>query len=471
MADIKSLQSLLIELKTFLRAKAKSLDVSDNSLISDLILNAYAVGGKVIMDQVSAFKNLHILSTLTNDDLDSEATNFMLERSPGSYASVYLVFYTYTRPTNNVTIPSSTQARTTGTPFSSPMTFTVNSDYMFPLDTVDAYYSFDRSRYEFRVLATCDTVGRSGVVGSNIINELVTSVSQIDGVTNLTGSYGGEDQEIDDSLAERVRLANVGRNKNVIAGVNKYLRDLGFDDSYTVRAGDEDAEKASGVDAFIIDYSSEQASDVFVYYPFQQRYYFTLRPVTEVTSVISDTGGAVSSGLWDVVIDHTTPMRRSVNSYDYIEFAPSVALLPGTRITVTYNYSSKIKVAQEDIIKDSNKILTSDVLLKRAYPLYMYINAQITLKANADGPATRNSVKNALAQFLATYTLGQDVQKSDLIVVLQNGYGDYPVESVDAVVISQYYLQDEYGNSYTPVNEVISVNNKQHVVYGSSSIV
>ena len=70
----------------------------------------------------------------------------------------------------------------------------------------------------------------------------------------------------------------------------------------------------------------------------------------------------------------------------------------------------------------------------------------------------------------ARYVLGDDIQKSDLVVVMQEGYGDYPVENVDAVVISSYYLKDETGTGYLPINEVISLTNKQFVVYGSISL-
>ncbi|MFA5132681.1 MAG: hypothetical protein WC444_05165 [Candidatus Paceibacterota bacterium] len=472
MAAIKSIQTMFAELKTYLRARSKYLDLSDNSLLNELILKSFSVGGKLIMDQVNKFKNLHILSLTTGSDLEDEAGNYLLEKLSGNYAKVILTLWTNTKPTSNVVIPISTQAKTSGTAFVSPVTFSTLSELNVPVSAVDSYFSFDRNRYEFNVLAQCDSIGSVGIVGSNLVNELITSVSQIDSVTNLRASYGNNlDSESDSGLQERIRLARVGRNKNVLNGIKKTMKDLGFFDANVVRPGDTYSEKATGIDTFVVDTSSEKAEDVFVYDPSNVRYYFTHRPILEVTSVVSEINGALVASQYSVTIDSDSPVRRSVDALDYIEFLPPVSLVPGSRITVVYNYASAIKNAQDIINLDNSKVLTSNVLVKRAYPLYLYLNAQLTLKANADGPTTRNKCKNALAQFMSTYILGQPLQESDLIVTLQLGYGDYPIDTVDAVRISQFYLQDEYGNNYPSVNGVISLNKKQHAVYGSTSIV
>jgi phage-related baseplate assembly protein len=131
-------------------------------------------------------------------------------------------------------------------------------------------------------------------------------------------------------------------------------------------------------------------------------------------------------------------------------------------------YSQNIANFQNTLNQNANDVLTSNVLVKRAFPLSFYINAFLTLVANADGPATRSAVKNALIQFLDNYRLGAGIQESDIIIVMQQGYGDFPVSSVDAVVINSYYLMDEFGTTYLPVASTIAVANTQYVVYGNA---
>lgn len=262
-------------------------------------------------------------------------------------------------------------------------------------------------------------------------------------------------------------MKKVGTDRGVVYGMRGYLLKLGFLDANIVRVEQPGYERAAGADAFVIDFSSGAATDTFPYYSSQSRYYFSKRPALAVSSVIAASYGPLPVSQYNVHIDQTSPERRSVDADDYIEFV-SPAIPDGTSVTVTYNYSVAIYQAQQTLDLVLQKLLDVDMLLKRAYPCYLYLTAALTLKANADGPSTRNKIRNALSQYMATYRLGAPVQESDLVIVLQDGYGDFPVDSVDAVQISNFYLIDELGVTYTPVNWVSALNNKQFAAYGSA---
>lgn len=471
MADIKSRDVLLAEMREFLRVWNRSLDTSDNSLSKDLLLTPYSVGGKAVMDQVEIARDLHVLSRLESGDLDNEGTNYTRERLSGTYSIVTLTFYTETAPTTDIVIPATTQATTAGTSFASPISFSTVVEARFAATDAAAYYSHDRSRYEFQVTGLCDTIGSAGRLGAGLITQLVGSITGITGVTNLTGATGGLDEESDDDYMERIRLAKLGRDINTTNGLRKFMRDTGFLDAYPVRVESVDSEKATGVDVFVINSSSEAATDTFTYDPAQQYYYLTSRPVLTVASVVGSNLGILPSSAYSVNIDSTTELRRSIYSQDYIRIPGGSGLLTGEQITVSYTYAPLIVQVQATLDLITNEVLTADPLIKRAFPLYLYLNATITLMANADGPTVRSRCRNALSQYVSVYRLGDNLQRSDLIVVLQKGYGDFPITSVDAVVINSYYLQDELGNIYSPVNEIITVGNKYYIVYGAATIV
>ena len=470
MAEIKSRETLFAELKTFIRAYNRNLDTGDNSLAKDLLLLPYAVGGKVIMDQVEIARDLQLLSKLDTGDLDNEGTNFQKERLTGSYAIVILTFYSEVAPAADIIIPAGTQGQTAGTSFASPVSFSTISEARYTIAVAAPHFSYDRARYEFEVMAICDTIGTVGNIGSNTVTTSLSSITGIEGVTNLTAAAGGLDQESNDDYRERIQLANTGRDLNTVNGLRLFLRDVGFLAAYPVRVENADSERATGIDGFVINQSSETVTEVFTYDPSQERYYLTNRPVLEVTSVVGSNAGTLGAADYDANIDNTSPMRRSIYAMDYISFRITAALLVGEQITVTYNYAPLVKNTQDTLNLNENDVLTADPLIKRGLPMYFYITASLTLKANADGAATRNKVRNALAQFLAGYRLSDDIQKSDIVVVMQEGYGDYPIDMVDAVVISSYYLQDENGNRRQPVDEVISVGDKEYVVFGQATI-
>jgi len=471
MADTKSIQVLLAEIKTFLRAKNPYLDVSENSLIQDLILTPYSVAAKLVLDQVEAVKNLHILSEISGQDLENEASNFNLVKLPGDFATASLTFYAATAPTEDVVIPADAQVRTTGTAFSNAITFEVDAENRFAVSDVGSYYSFDRGRYEFTVTATATTRGVIGNVASNFLTSLVTNVDQIEGVTNLSAATGGTDEESDDDLRERVRLYKTGRALSTRNGLSRYLRGLGFVDAEVIRAEEEGYERANGVDAFVVDYSTDTQTDTFNYNPAQTEYYLTKRPVLAVTSVTTQQIGALTTSQYSANVDETSPLRRSYYAQDYVSFN-TLPIAVGSQISVTYTYVSRLHNSQATINQPAQRVLTAGILLKRAYPLSLTLNATLTLKANADGPSTRNTVRNALSQYVSEqYRLGDGLQKSDLIIVLQQGYGDFPVNNVDAVTLNSYLLTGENGTVYQPVNEQITISNKQHIVYGSAVVV
>lgn len=466
MANTKSLEVLLAELREFLRVYNRNIDAGDNSIVKDLLLYPFTVGGKAIMDQVDIARKLSILSKITGGDLVNEATNYRLEKLPGSFAIVSITFYTESVPTTDIIIPAGAQVATVGTSFSSPVSFSTISQVRFSVSDAASYYSFDRDRYEFSVTAICDTIGTGGNVGAGLISKLLGTITGISGATNLTASYGGLNEEDDDDLRERIVLAKLGRDLNTTAGLQKFARAAGFTDAYPVRVEDADSERATGIDVFVINNSSATVSETFTYDPANPYLFLTNRPVLEVTSIVGSNFGTLSLSQYDAIIDGSSPMRRSTLANDYVRLSTAGGLLLGEQITVTYNYASLISQVQETFDLNENEVLTADPLVKRAYPLYLYLNAKLTLKANADGPATRNKVRNALAQYIATYRLGDDIQKSDFIVVLQTGYGDYPVDVVDYVQIQSYYLLDVSGSQRNPIDEVIAVGNKEYVVLG-----
>lgn len=470
MADIKSKEALLSELVTYIRAFTRSLDTSENSLTRDLLLTPFSVGAQAIMDQVEIARDLGILSRLEEADLDNEGTNYKKERLTGSYATVTATFYTETAPTEDIVIPANTQISTTGTTFSSPVTFSTISEARFTATDAASYFNYDRDRYEFNVTALADAIGTTGNVGAELVSQIIGSVTGIEGVTNLNAATGGEDEESDEDFRKRIQDAKTGRDLNTVNGLRGFIREVGFIDASPVRCEDVDSEKATGIDVFVINSSSESYTDTFTYDPSQERYYLTKRPVLEVTSVLGSNAGNLGSSDYDANIDNDSPLRRSIYGQDYITIRTGAALLTGETITVTYNYSSLIEATQEQLDLNSNDVLTADPLIKRGFPLYLVVNASLTLMTNADGPTVRNRVKNALAQYCSNYRLGDDLQKSDLIVVMQQGYGDYPIENVDAVVINSYYLRDEFGTTYQPVNEVITVSKKQYILYGSATL-
>jgi len=470
MVQFKSREAVLGEIQTFLKAYNRLIDTGPNSLTKDFLLLPQSVGGALVFEQIAAVNNQFILSQQDAAELNLEATNYTLERSGGTFAVVTVVFYNGAIPTADVFIPAGTQIQTAGTSFASPVVFETVADYSVALSAVSGFFSFDRSRYEFPVLCSAENTGSDGNVGTGTILTISGSIANITGVANLSASSGGSDAETDEDFRSRIQSAKTGRDLNTVNGLTSYVESAGFIDAHAIRVEDADSERPTGIDVFIIDTYIAATTQAFTYQPSVPRYYFENLPVVSVSSVRSSVAGVISSASYDVSLDTTTPLRRSALAQEYIEIRASASLAPGTPFEVTYTYRADVAQLQSTFDQDDNNVLTADPLVKHAYPLSFIINTTLTLKTNADGPTTRNRVRNALIQYLATFRLGQHVQKSDVIIVLQEGYGDFAVDSVDAVIINSYSLLDEFGVSYLPVDETISVSSKQYVIAGTATI-
>ena len=465
MVQLKTNTTILSELRTFLKAYSRLLDTSSNSIINDFILTPLSIGGDLVFAELEKVKNMFLLSQQTSSDLELEATNYKLRRSTGTSATVNITFYSETAPSADVTISQGTRINSVGTTAFPSVVFITDSEYQIIAAAASSFYSFDRGRYEYTVPCTANTVGSSHNLGAETIVRLTGSIEGIDGVTNLLASSGGEDSESNEDLRQRIQKVKTGRDINTVNGLQLYIETLNFSGAYPIRVEDPDAERASGIDIFAIDSYSIAESESFVYRAGTPRHYFEKAPVRSVTAVSSAFSGALGSTQYSVNIDNTTQLRRSAYAQDYIEMT-GLGIPDGDTITVVYTYAADVNQTQSTLELEENNVLTAEVLIKRAFPLYLRLNASLTLKSNADGPITRSRARNSIIQYLATFRLGDPIQKSDLVVVLQEGFGDYALTTVDAVTISSYYLEDEFGTTYAPVAETIEVTNKQYVVFG-----
>jgi len=471
MALVRSLGEILSSLSVFIRSYNKSIDTGSGGLLRDIILFPMSIAGRLLSDQATDVATRQYLSKSTGVQIDDEATNYTLERSDGSVASVTVTFWTITKPISDILIPAGQIVSTLGSSFDDPVIFNIVSNMTISSTSIDNYYSYDRARYEISASAIGAEKGSVGNVGADTITVITGSIAGITGVTNLNASVGGADKEDDDDLKDRVRLKRTGIGKNVPNGIRGYIKDSGFLDANAVRVEDSTSERCDGVDLFVIDPYVSSTSDTFIYYSSRDRYYLSKRPVKDVTSVVSSAVGTIGAAYYDAYIDNSSPLRRSKYGQDYIEIRTASAIPDGTSFTVTYNYNEYIYNLQGTLENDNNNVFTSNYMAKRAFPLSLYINATFTLNTNADIASTRTRCRNALSQFMSTYRLGDNIQKSDLTIVLQEGYGDFVVSAVDAVVINSFYLTDEVGINYLPINETISVGPNQYAVYGRAVLV
>jgi len=183
------------------------------------LLQIDSVGGSGSPDPVStsAYKTAlkaalgystdQAVQSLIDASFDKLAGNYGKKRYGGRPAIGQAVFYTYTKPTFNLTVPSGTIVTTISDPALSipSVRFRVGGTYVLLASQAEAYYNFDLKRYEIVTDIVAETIGSDG----NRPSGQIKSSAGVSGlsVTNTESTVFGLDRETNSQLTERCLLA------------------------------------------------------------------------------------------------------------------------------------------------------------------------------------------------------------------------------------------------------------------------
>jgi hypothetical protein len=145
--------------------------------------------------------------TVIDNAFDKLASNLGKSRLPGRPSIGQAVFYTTQTPTKDLPVPSGTVISSTAdTDLGIPsVQFRVGGTFVLPAVDAQAFYNFDRKRYELVADITAVTIGADG----NRPAGQITNAQGVSGlqVTNLEATVFGSDRESNSDLAQRCMLA------------------------------------------------------------------------------------------------------------------------------------------------------------------------------------------------------------------------------------------------------------------------
>lgn len=178
--------------------------------------------------------------SLIDAAFDKLAGNFHKRRLPGRPAVGQAVFYTSSRPTFDITVPSgtilSTEADTT---LNIPsVRFRVGGTYILSAANADAYYNFSKKRYELTVDIVAESIGSDG---NRPAGQIKTS-SGVSGllVTNEEATVFGTDLETNAELAARAMLGFVSVDTGTEGGYAATAAEqIGVIKAKIVKSGDD----------------------------------------------------------------------------------------------------------------------------------------------------------------------------------------------------------------------------------------
>jgi len=457
MIQIVSLDSLLQKLIEILRIRYPEMDTSSASIINELLVKMPAVAGKLFMDELNNVVQQIDIPSLTGDRLEEVAKTYGLERNKGKKATGSVVFYTTITPSvAGFTIPQNTIVATRAG--------LVNLTYK-TIETVTIYasdYNIDRQRYEKEVKIEATEAGSQYNISAGLITNIQTPVMNIQGVINDSAIVGGTDSETDDELREALIERIVGRNLGTSVGIQARVnRTFDLPSSEIVLVDDDDSERSTGADLFVIFEEFEQViAETYIYNINNPPYfYLSKQPIDEIVEV--KVNGNLTTN-W-ILHKDSSPLRESIFAQDYVEV---LNLNNNDSVSFTYKYS-RIDKIQEWVDLRENRIPSANLLAKRGDRYNVNLNITVGWRENVIVSNEQSRIISALSLMLDGFDLGEDLDISDIITAVENGYSDIKITSVDFVIVNSFSAVNKYGNTLLPVNQRISVNRKQYLRLGT----
>lgn len=209
-------------IKLKIREYDSTIDTSPGSPIGDLFINPLSSILKDTLDFEDHMLNnlsLQNIGSMSDNDVDAIAANFLVSRDEGEVATGYVRFF-YNTP-QTVTIPANTFLQSTsGYRYKTVNTYTITRDSMlenseyFPL-----YHSGD-------VAISAISAGEAYATRANTITNLVSSLDPYPAsVRNLAAVTSGSDREDNSSL--RDKIINSVNNKSIASadGIKRALQE------------------------------------------------------------------------------------------------------------------------------------------------------------------------------------------------------------------------------------------------------
>jgi hypothetical protein len=179
------------------------------------------------------------VQALIDQQFDKLAGNLTTPRLPGRPAIGQVVFYTTSRPQFDIPIPagsfvSSDADSALGIP---SVRFRVGGTFVMTAANADAYFNFDRKRYEITVDVTAESLGEDGNRPAGQIKSS-PSVAGLS-VINLEATVFGTDRESNGDLAARAMLALQSVDTGTEGGYARTtVKQIGVLKSKIVKSGD-----------------------------------------------------------------------------------------------------------------------------------------------------------------------------------------------------------------------------------------
>jgi hypothetical protein len=473
---IKSIEDIRTELTTQYNELIPQLDLTEGTPERDIFIEAQIAGNlQTIWDGLEYTQKLHAplvyYEDLDEDDIDNYCSTFNVIQTPATYSTGEVTFYTTSEPTEDIEIADGTVISTVST---TPIEFETIGNYTIYEATKDAYYNATTERWEITCSVQAINSGAQYRATSGAVTKIVSSVNNIEGVTNESAISGGEEAESIINRLQRVSDVFQGRDLGPTAGIRSfisvYTRDInivGANDPLMER----DETLGGAIDIYVIGEELTTATDevtiaqsgldlgVNVNYT-STGITLTNQPVNSITNFLKN-GSVVSPDYYTLEAD-TGVLKKSTQGLDKLSLteeglANIGSFAAGDALRITYLYNSFLTTIETDLNSTANHFQNRDYLLREMNAVTVDVSLRFKEVDGQDFNTVSAGAQDAAVAFIDSIKTAGTVELADVVGVVKNYTG------VDNIDLTTATITPSGGGTLTAQGDIVLDKNEYPV--------
>jgi hypothetical protein len=307
------------------------------------------------------------------------------------------------------------------------------------------------------------------------ISAIVSSLPGVAGVFNQSAFTSGTDFEPIDAFRARIKQILLGNNIGTASGYYSAL--ITYPSVVDVKVATADSALAAfsrkdigAVDIYVRGLVSTQIIGETYIVPTSSSPEFVvanqpLDILSESTFTLTGSStGALTKNVHYTIVQDSSTLAGSTQGRDkfvFLNAGQTNYVQFGEVITATYSYNSLINLLQNFMNDPSRKVLGANMLVKSAKPRQIDTTCAISVLSGTTSDTAISNVVLAVTNKLNSYSIGEQVQQSDILSVISGATG---VDDV-AVPLTLFkensntgtLIQNSSGNITIPENSYATV--------------
>lgn len=469
MATIKSFKDIVNSMLRFLFTKRPNVDTSPGTFTRDVIIDTVASELELFYNNLNRASNAQSPDLAAVTDVEQLGRNYQLRRKGPTKATGTITFYSFSAPSSTITIPRGTTVASKATSDGSSQQFvTTQVVQLGPLS-----FNSNTGRYEVDAPIRAVVPGTDSNVAPGTIAALTDPIAGVDGCYNFNAITNGTDFEALATFRARLKSVLTGNNTGTLDGY--YQAVIANTDVTDAKVASSDAgieslrrNDVGAVDIYIRGLISTQAptetytvpsSTPYIFVPAKQPLDLLVKGGYSLTGSVT---GILTEGTHYNVIQDDGKLAGSVRGADRFVFIEG-QVTAGEEISVTYSYNSLVESLQDYMTSDVNKVLGADLLVKATKPRQIDVSCTIRLSAGYGQSDVISAVETVVVAVLSKYSIGEEVQQSDILNAIANTTGvddvTVPLDTFEENNTTGTLEQNAAGNIVIPADSYAVAGN------------